>query len=196
MALPESLRHKQLRGSTWFARALMHVYRMQLEQWVAKPPDRVFPFFSRPENLALITPPNLGFRLLTPQPVDMEKGRVIDYTIRVLGLPTRWRTLITRYDPPSCFVDEQLSGPYSFWHHTHRFEQRHGGTLLQDELSYALPLALMGPARELVHTLYVRPALERIFAYRRRMFAGLFGGVVTTGAPASARAPATEENIA
>jgi ligand-binding SRPBCC domain-containing protein len=173
----------------------MHVYRMQLEQWVAKPLDRVFPFFSQPENLALITPPDLGFRLLTPQPVNMEKGRVIDYTIRVLGLPTRWRTLITRYEPPLCFVDEQINGPYSFWHHLHRFERRHDGTLLLDELSYALPVVLMGPARELVHTLYVRPALERIFGYRRRMFADLFGGVETVGAPPSARAPASEENI-
>jgi ligand-binding SRPBCC domain-containing protein len=173
----------------------MHIYHLQLEQWVAKPLDRVFPFFARPENLALITPPHLGFRLLTPRPVHMEKGRVIDYTIRVLGLPTRWRTLITRYEPPWCFVDEQMNGPYSFWHHLHRFERRHGGTLLHDEVRYALPLVLVGPARELVHTLYVRPALEHIFDYRRQIFSRLFGGIQTTGAQLSTPAPTAEENI-
>ena len=78
----------------------MRVYTLQREQWVARPRERVFPFFAQPENLALITTPSLRFRLLTPGPVTMEKGRVIDYTIRVMGLPTRWRTLITRYDTP------------------------------------------------------------------------------------------------
>lgn len=155
----------------------MHVYTLQREQWVASPLPRIFPFFAQPENLALITPPSLRFRLLTPGPVAMEQGRIIDYTIRVMGLPVRWRTLITRYDPPRCFVDEQISGPYSFWHHTHRFETRDGGTLLHDEVRYVLPMALMGPARSLVHALYVRPYLEKIFDYREQVFSGRFGGM-------------------
>jgi ligand-binding SRPBCC domain-containing protein len=159
----------------------MRVYTLQREQWVGRALERVFPFFARPENLALITPPGLGFRLLTPRPVTMEPGRVVDYTIRVLGLPMRWRTLITCYDPPWCFVDEQITGPYSFWHHTHRFSERDGGTLLRDEVCYALPLWLAGPARDLVHVLHVRPALERIFDYRRQVFSRLFGGDVPAG---------------
>ena len=168
----------------------MRVYTLRREQWVAEPLERVFPFFAQPENLAQITPPDLGFRLLTPRPVSMEQGRVIDYTIRLLGLRVRWRTLITRYDPPRCFVDEQLSGPYSFWHHTHRFEHRDGGTWLTDEVHYALPMLLIGPLGELVHALYVRPALVRIFDYREQVFAMLFGDRTATdarpGAPVSA----------
>ena len=153
----------------------MRCHTLQREQWVASPLQQIFPFFAQPENLALITPASLDFRLLSPQPVAMEKGRIIDYTIRVMGLPVRWRTLITTYDPPRCFVDEQLSGPYSFWHHTHRFEPRDGGTLLYDEVRYVLPMALIGPFRGLVHTLYVRPCLERIFDYREQVFDRLFG---------------------
>lgn len=174
----------------------MRVYTLQREQWVAEPLERVFPFFSRPENLALITPRSLGFRLLTPRPVNMEKGRTIDYTIRLLGLRVRWRTLITRYDPPRCFVDEQLSGPYSFWHHTHRFEHHNGGTLLNDEVHYALPMVLVGPARDLVHSLYVRPALLQIFDYRQQVFASLFGDARDSAAQDPAPAIAREESTA
>ena len=126
----------------------------------------------------------------------MEKGRVIDYTIRVMGLPTRWQTLITRYDPPRCFVDEQLSGPYSFWHHTHRFEPRDGGTLLFDEVHYALPILLPGPARDLLHTLYLRPTLERIFDYRQQVFQDLFDGVPATGITDTHPLTTSEENAA
>ena len=175
---------------------MMHLYNLQREQWVARSLEDVFPFFARPENLALITPPSLGFRLLTPQPVVMEKGRIIEYTLRVLGLPTRWRTLITRYEPPWCFVDEQLCGPYSFWHHSHRFESRDGGTLLHDDVRYALPVPLAGPARELVHAFYVRPALERIFDYRRQVYARLFGGIQPGRADAQPWASASEEKTA
>jgi len=173
----------------------MRCYTLRREQWVAAPLQRTFPFFARPENLALITPPRLGFRLLTPPPVDMEKGRIIDYTIRVMGLPVRWRTLISTYQPPACFVDEQMIGPYSFWHHTHRFEPRDGGTLLYDEVRYALPVALTGPLRDLVHSLYVRPTLERIFDFRAQVFARLFGGSAKTRMHAS-HALAREENTA
>jgi ligand-binding SRPBCC domain-containing protein len=173
----------------------MRCYTLRREQWVAAPLQRIFPFFAQPENLALITPPNLGFRLLTPLPVNMEKGRIIDYTIRVMGVPVRWRTLISTYQPPECFVDEQLIGPYSFWHHTHRFEPRDGGTLLHDEVRYALPVALIGPVRDLAHSLYVQPSLERIFDYREQVFARLFGGTQKTGTHAP-HVLAREENTA
>jgi ligand-binding SRPBCC domain-containing protein len=153
---------------------------LEREQWVASPLPGIFPFFAQPENLALITPSSLRFRLLTPSPVVMENGRIIDYSIRVMGLPVRWRTLITRYEPPGCFVDEQISGPYSFWHHTHRFEPRDGGTMLYDEVRYALPMPLIGPARHVAHVLYVRPYLEQIFDYREQVFTRLFGGIPAT----------------
>jgi len=159
----------------------MRTHMLRREQWVAEPLERVFPFFAQPENLAQITPPSLGFRLLTPRPVTMEKGRMIDYTIRLLGMRVRWRTLITRYDPPRCFVDEQLAGPYSFWHHIHRFEHRNGGTQLTDEVHYALPMMLIGPLSDLVHRFYVHPTLVRIFDYRQQVFSRLFGDNTATG---------------
>jgi ligand-binding SRPBCC domain-containing protein len=163
----------------------MRVHRLTRRQWVARPLQRVFPFFAQPENLALITPPALAFRLLTPEPVIMEQGRHIDYTLHVLGLPTRWRTLISHFDPPLCFVDEQLAGPYSFWHHTHRFSEQRGGTLLEDEVRYALPVLLPWPVRDIVHALYVRPTLERIFDYRAQVYARLFGGGGSATEPAA-----------
>lgn len=156
--------------------AKLALYTLSRTQWVDRPLERVFPFFERPENLALITPPSLGFRLLTPSPVRMAQGRVIDYTIRLLGVRVRWRSLISTYDPPHCFVDEQLLGPYSFWHHTHRFEPQGAGTRLSDEVRYALPAYLPGPIAATLYRWQVRPALERIFDYRHRQFRRLFGG--------------------
>ena len=173
----------------------MRCHTLRREQWVAAPLQHIFPFSAQPENLALITPASLDFRLLTPLPVDMEKGRIIDYTIRLMGLPVRWRTMITSYEPPRCFVDEQICGPYSFWHHTHRFEPRDGGTLLYDEVRYVLPMALIGPVRGLIHTLYVRPSLERIFDYREQVFTRLFGGKPEISKQASC-ALSREENLA
>jgi hypothetical protein len=174
----------------------VRVRSLQREQWVSRPPERLFPFFARPENLALVTPRSLDFRLLTPQPVSMAAGRVIDYTIRLLGIPLRWRTIITCYEPPWRFVDEQLSGPYSFWHHTHRFREQDGGTLLTDEVRYALPSLLAGPAGGLVHALYVRPRLERIFDHRARVFARLFGGRAEPAAPGGNTEPTAGEGMA
>jgi ligand-binding SRPBCC domain-containing protein len=158
----------------------VRIFELEREQRVARPRDRLFRFFSRPENLALITPPDLGFRLLTPSPVEMRRGRLIDYRIRLMGLPVRWRTLISSYEPPQRFVDEQLLGPYSFWYHEHLFESLDGGTLLIDRVRYALPLAAGGPLGDALHSLCIRPSLERIFDYRREVFASLFGAPAPT----------------
>jgi len=140
---------------------------------VAAPLEEVFPFFAQPENLAAITPPSLGFRLLTPTPVAMKEGAVIDYVVHIAGLPLRWRSLITCYEPPHRFVDEQILGPYSFWHHTHTFGPASGGgTELGDVVRYALPF---GPFGDLAHALAVRRQLDGIFAFRRRVMAERFG---------------------
>ena len=173
----------------------MHTYTLQREQWVERPLQRVFPFFARPENLALITPPGYDFRLLTHRPVKMEQVRIIDNTIPIFTMPVRWRTLITRYDPPWCFVDEQISGPYSFWHHTHTFSEHNGGTLLEDSVRYALPMLLAGPARGIAHALYVRPMLERIFDYRREVFDDLFGSRKTGASRSEPVSPVREEVV-
>jgi ligand-binding SRPBCC domain-containing protein len=141
----------------------MKVYTLKAEQFVARPLAEVFAFFERPENLAKITPETLGFVILTPLPIEMRAGTLIDYTIKVMGFRLRWRTLISSYDPPHAFVDEQLKGPYTLWHHTHRFRAVEGGTMISDEVKYALPLGLLG---RLAHALFVRRQLKGIFAYR------------------------------
>jgi ligand-binding SRPBCC domain-containing protein len=151
----------------------MKVHVLERTQGVAAPLDEVFPFFAAPANLGVITPPGMGFRILTPPPLVMKEGAVIDYVVTVGGLPMRWRTLITGYDPPHRFVDEQIMGPYSFWHHTHTFAPRpDGGTDLGDVVRYALPL---GPLGDLVHALAVRRQIEGIFRYRREVIAQRFG---------------------
>ena len=135
---------------------------LRREQWVDRPLERIFPFFENPANLALITPRSLDIRLLTPAPVTMEQGRIIDYTIRVLGVRVRWRSIISTYRPPDLFVDEQLFGP--------------AGTRLIDEVRYALPILLPRPLAEAAHGWHVEPTLRRIFEFRRDRFQHLFGG--------------------
>jgi ligand-binding SRPBCC domain-containing protein len=149
--------------------------RLRFCQVVPRDRDRVFPFFEKAENLALITPSWLGFRVLTPTPVRMGEGTMIDYRIRLFGLPVRWRSLISRYEPPLAFVDEQLIGPYGRWRHLHRFEAVPDGTRLIDEVDYQLPPWLPQAAAELIDRFQVRPQVEEIFAYRREVFTDMFG---------------------
>lgn len=161
----------------------MKLYSLDREQRVDEPLEQVFAFCARPENLALITPQSLDFHLLTPSPIVMEQGRIIDYTIRVLGVRLRWRSLISTYRAPHCFVDEQLRGPYSFWHHTHRFIGEGPGTRLIDEVRYALPTFLPKPLAAAVHRWHVQPALKYIFDYRREQIARLFGPEASRAKP-------------
>jgi ligand-binding SRPBCC domain-containing protein len=152
----------------------LRYHRLERSQVVPAHLQRVFPFFERPDNLALITPPELAFRLVTPRPVKMEEGAVIDYRLRLSGLLVRWRSLISTYQPPVCFVDEQVRGPYGYWRHTHRFEPCVQGTLMKDEVIYALPAGLPGLLESLLHSAYVGPSLDHIFDYRARFYADFF----------------------
>lgn len=148
------------------------MHRLYRKQCVEHSIEEVFAFFARPENLDTITPPELGFQILTPQPIAMKEGALIDYRIRIGGLPWRWTTYIARYEPPRCFVDVQLRGPYSFWHHTHTFtplDKR--STLIEDEVLYCLPLGWIG---DIAHALWVRRQLERIFDHRSRVLGQIF----------------------
>lgn len=153
----------------------MHIYTLNRKQVISKPLDNIFGFFTKAENLALITPPSLAFRVLTPSPVTMERGRIIDYTIRLFGVEVRWRSMITAFEPPLYFVDEQIKGPYSFWHHTHTFERRGTSTVMHDRVRYALTLCLSGAPQDLLHRLYVQPNLKNIFDYRRDVIDRMFG---------------------
>ncbi len=124
--------------------------------------DAVFEFFSNAANLGAITPPELHFRIRTPMPLAMGEGTLIDYTIRLWGVPMKWRTRIVRWDPPYGFADEQLRGPYKSWVHTHRFTAVPGGTIMEDEVTYALPFGWLG----LIAAFVVRRQVDRIFAFR------------------------------
>jgi ligand-binding SRPBCC domain-containing protein len=149
----------------------MAAHLLKLETLVPRPRDEVFAFFAAAGNLERITPPELRFRILTPLPVRMAAGTLIDYRLRLFGLPFRWRTRISRWDPPLAFVDEQLSGPYREWVHTHAFHEVEGGTRVSDEVRWRLPFFPLGEVAYPV----VRLQLRRIFAYRGRRLRELLG---------------------
>ncbi|MAV64664.1 MAG: CDP-paratose 2-epimerase [Candidatus Marinimicrobia bacterium] len=150
----------------------MKLYKLETEQIISKNIDEVFDFFSRPENLSIITPPKMNFKILTPSPITMKEGALIDYTVNVLLFPIRWRTLITKYSPPDIFIDEQLKGPYSMWHHTHTFEKINDNqTLIKDVVLYGVPLGLLG---RIIHFLYIRRNLNEIFSFRRKKIEEIF----------------------
>jgi ligand-binding SRPBCC domain-containing protein len=147
----------------------MKEFTLHTELWLPRPRGEVFPFFADARNLETITPPWLKFEVLTPAPIEMRPGTLIDYRIRVHGIPIRWRTEIAEWQPPHRFVDVQLRGPYTLWHHTHTFEARDGGTLCADRVRYR-PLGGV-----LVNWLFVRRDVEGIFRYRQQRMKELFG---------------------
>jgi len=141
----------------------MKVHTLTREQHLDRPPAEVFPFFADARNLEAITPSVLGFRVITEEPVEMGVGALIQYRLRVRGLPVDWLTRIESWDPGVSFVDMQLAGPYRLWHHTHTFEERSGGTLMRDVVRYSLP---WWPFGEIARPL-VRRELAAIFDFRR-----------------------------
>jgi ligand-binding SRPBCC domain-containing protein len=150
----------------------MRIHKLHKEQFIRRPLAEVFSFFEKPENLARITPPWLGFRIITPSPIFMRKGTTIEYSIRVMGPRMTWKSMISEYAPPVRFVDEQVAGPYAFWYHTHTFIALDGGTLVTDDVRYALPLGVLG---SVVHRLAVRRQLESIFSYRAGVIEEILG---------------------
>lgn len=147
----------------------MHEFKIQTELWLPRPRHEVFRFFADARNLEAITPPWLKFEVLTPAPIAMRLGTLIDYRIRIHRFPIRWRTEIAEWEPPHQFVDVQLQGPYTLWHHTHTFEERDGGTLCVDRVRYRP----RGGA--LINWLFVRRDVGRIFQYRQQRMQELFG---------------------
>ena len=115
---------------------------LEAETWIARPVDEVFRFFSSEKNLETLTPPFLGFQVIGMNTPEIGEGTLIDYRLKVHGIPMRWRTRIENWTPGKRFVDTQLKGPYSLWHHTHEFESENGGTRMKDRVLFRLP---MGP---------------------------------------------------
>jgi len=155
----------------------VHVLRTTAS--IERPIDEVFDFFAAAANLERITPPSLRFRVVTPLPVDMHVGALIDYALRLNGLPFAWRTEITEWNPPHAFTDTQLSGPYHTWIHRHTFEADGDATLMVDEVRHRLPLWPVGEAAVPI----VRRQLRGIFTFRARALEEIFGrGTTPRGA--------------
>ncbi len=128
------------------------------------PRATIFEFFADAANLGRITPPELDFAILTPQPIEMKEGAVIVYRLKLFGFPFTWETEITAWSPPDYFIDEQMAGPYRQWIHRHTFRDGpHGSTIIDDEIRFRLPFAPFG---EVAYPM-VRKQLERIFLYRQ-----------------------------
>jgi ligand-binding SRPBCC domain-containing protein len=151
--------------------AMAKRFRLERRQVIAAPREQVFEFFSKAENLERLTPPFLKFGILTPLPIAMKRGQFIEYEIGLGGVPMKWLTEISEWQPPDRFVDEQLRGPYRYWHHTHEFTEADGGTLMSDRVDYELPL---GPLGLVAHALVVQRLLQTIFDYRARAVRAAF----------------------
>lgn len=154
----------------------MTVFELTARAALARPRSEVFAFFGDAGNLEALTPPWLRFEIRTPRPIAMRPGALIDYRLRLRGLPVSWRTEITLWEPPHRFVDEQLRGPYRLWVHEHTFEERpDGSTLAGDRVRYAVP------GGRLVNRLLVERDLRAIFAFREAKMSELFGGTPVEG---------------
>jgi hypothetical protein len=138
---------------------------------IKRPLEEVFQFFSKAENLNLLTPPELSFKILTPLPIKMQAGTLIDYRIKLNGIPFNWRTEISTWKVNECFVDQQLKGPYKIWHHTHSFTALKEGTLMIDEVKYLSPGWILEP---LIEKFFIKKKVEGIFDYRNSKLKEIF----------------------
>lgn len=147
----------------------MRTYYLAREQWLPKSIDDVFLFFSRPENLQVLTPEWLDFRMVEAPPA-LAVGSLIRYRLRWHGLPIRWTTEISEWNPPHGFVDREVRGPYALWNHEHWFFAHDGGTTMRDRVAYALPFGWIG---SLAHGI-VKRDVEDLFDFRAQAMRRLF----------------------
>jgi len=148
--------------------------RLAAAQFLPASPERVFEFFSDAFQLETLTPPWLSFSVLTQAPIRLALGTLIDYRLRLHGIPLKWQSRISVWEPPLRFVDEQVRGPYRVWHHEHRFEPVAGGTLCRDIVDYRVV------GGSLIDRLLVRPDLRKIFEYRHHKLRTLFAAQGST----------------
>lgn len=152
---------------------LGRIWTVTAVQVLPRPVDEIFPFFADAHNLERLTPEFLNFRVLTPKPIDIRSGCIIDYTLRVHRIPLRWKTEILDWDPPRSFVDNQAKGPYALWHHTHSFEPINDGsaTRCTDTVRYRPKGWILAP---LINRLFVQKDVENIFRYRFEKLGEIF----------------------
>lgn len=143
------------------------------EQWVPQTPQTIWPYFCDEKNLEELTPSNLKFRVVGKSTPEISEGTLIDYRLSLSGIPFGWRTKIESWQPPSRFNDNQIQGPYAYWHHTHEFIPMGGGTLMRDRVYYRLPLGWFGTVAA---GWKVASDVAAIFAYRRLKVDQLFHG--------------------
>jgi ligand-binding SRPBCC domain-containing protein len=149
------------------------LYTLHRKQQLPVPLLDVWDFISNPKNLAVITPPSMGFTTLSGDERTMYPGQIIHYTVTpLLGIKLQWVTEITHVVDQSFFVDEQRHGPYRFWHHKHFLKEIPGGVEMEDIVHYKLPMGILG---RMVHPILVKPKLEEIFEYRHKKLVELFG---------------------
>ena len=149
----------------------MAEFTLERKQIIEKPRNEVFGFFADAGNLERITPPELNFKIISPQPINIKKGALIEYQLKLRGIPITWRTEITQWNPPFNFVDSALKSPYKQWIHLHTFEEgENGETIMRDLVRYRLPLEPLG---DLAH-FYVKKELKYIFDYRFKVIEDIF----------------------
>jgi ligand-binding SRPBCC domain-containing protein len=156
---------------------LQSMYRLEKTQWAPITLEEAWSFFSTPKNLNKITPPGLGFKILSDvENVEMYAGQIIMYDVTpILSIPLRWVTEITHVKEMEYFVDEQRFGPYKFWHHQHFFKSVNGGVEIKDIVHYDLPFGIFG---KIAHKLFVKSELEEIFSFRVRAIEVRFGKTI------------------
>lgn len=141
------------------------------ETIINKPLEEVFSFFSKAENLNLITPPELDFKILSPQPINIKQGAIIDYSIKLNGISFKWKTEITVFEKNKRFIDTQLKGPYKIWIHEHIFEHRGNATYMKDIVQFKSPGWIFEP---IINSLFVEKKVKSIFEYREKILNKIF----------------------
>jgi len=131
-----------------------------------------FDFFANPRNLERLTPDLVHFQFLKEPPPKVAGGTILEYRLRLYGVPVKWRTRIESVDAPAQFVDVQEKGPYAMWRHTHNFREVDAHrTEIRDRVEFAMPL---GPLGEIAYRMLVRGSLQQIFDYREAALRRLF----------------------
>ncbi len=151
----------------------MKTFLYNTEQFLSTDINTAWDFFSSAKNLALITPPELDFEILSNlNEKEIYEGMLIEYNVKpLMGIPLHWQTEICKVDKPKMFTDKQLKGPYKIWEHMHLFIEKENGVLMKDQVKYQLPFGIIG---QITHSLIVRKKIKTIFAFRKEVLKKIF----------------------